>query len=187
MPSNWLSIDTGFPTFRGDESPKEQVKALHDYMYQLREGLQYSLQNLTAENFNKAAWEKMTTEQKNEVTLEMKKVYNQLSEISQTVASMSAQVSGLLRLSGTVKELSKQTEDNAEGIRKNTGRIETAEKNLREVTEYLKGLDGIFQIGEDGTVTIGAEGRTIHIRGSVFINDVPQGTGGVNEAATNEV
>ena len=33
MPSNWLYIDSNFPTFTGEESLKEQVTTIQNYMY----------------------------------------------------------------------------------------------------------------------------------------------------------
>ena len=35
MPSNWLYIDSNFPTFTGDENLKEQVTTIQNYMYML--------------------------------------------------------------------------------------------------------------------------------------------------------
>ena len=71
MPSNWLSIDSNFPSFTGEESPEQQIRALHNYLFQLREGLQYSLQNLTADNFNATALQNLSDAQKNEVTTQL--------------------------------------------------------------------------------------------------------------------
>ena len=62
MPSNFLDIDTNFPTFTGEEPEKEQIQALTNYLYQLRESLQYSLQNLSKSNFNATALNDLTSE-----------------------------------------------------------------------------------------------------------------------------
>ena len=43
MPSNWLYIDSNFPTFTGEESLKEQVTTIQNYMYMLVEQLRYTL------------------------------------------------------------------------------------------------------------------------------------------------
>lgn len=43
------------PVFREEESLKEQVRALYDYIYSLHEQLRYILTNLTEENWNPAA------------------------------------------------------------------------------------------------------------------------------------
>lgn len=52
MPNNWSIVDATFPTFRGDESPKEQIASLVDYMKVLTEQLKYSLDNLGTNNWN---------------------------------------------------------------------------------------------------------------------------------------
>lgn len=62
MPSNLLAIDADFPTFTGEEPEKEQIQELTNYLYQLRESLQYSLQNLSKSNFNAAALNDLTSE-----------------------------------------------------------------------------------------------------------------------------
>ena len=65
MPSNWLYIDSNFPTFTGDENLKEQVTTIQNYMYMLVEQLRYTLHNLDLSNMNEAAvddWENAITE-----------------------------------------------------------------------------------------------------------------------------
>lgn len=55
MPSNWLYIDTNFPTFTGGESTEEKIGTIQNYMYMLVEQLRYSLRNLDLGNMNQAA------------------------------------------------------------------------------------------------------------------------------------
>ena len=43
------------PVMREEDSPKEQIRQLLDYIYKLHEQLRYILSNLTEENFNKEA------------------------------------------------------------------------------------------------------------------------------------
>ena len=65
MPSNWLYIDSNFPTFTGEESLKEQVTTIQNYMCMLVEQLRYTLHNLDLSNMNGAAvdeWENAITE-----------------------------------------------------------------------------------------------------------------------------
>ena len=65
MPSNWLYIDSNFPTFTGEENLKEQVTTIQNYMYMLVEQLRYTLHNLDLSNMNEAAvddWENAITE-----------------------------------------------------------------------------------------------------------------------------
>ena len=55
MPSNWLYIDSNFPTFTGEESVKEQVTTIQNYLYMMVEQLRYTLHNLDLSNMNQAA------------------------------------------------------------------------------------------------------------------------------------
>lgn len=52
MPSNWLYVDTNFPTFTGEESANKKIETIQNYMYLLVEQMRYSLRNLDASNFN---------------------------------------------------------------------------------------------------------------------------------------
>lgn len=49
------------PALREEDSPKEQIRQLWDYIYKLHEQLRYILTNLTEENFNREALEAMLT------------------------------------------------------------------------------------------------------------------------------
>lgn len=55
MPSNWLYVDTNFPTFTGEESPNEKISTIQNYMYMLLEQLRYTLHNLDTSNMNQTA------------------------------------------------------------------------------------------------------------------------------------
>ena len=263
MPSNWLSIDSNFPSFTGEESPEQQIRALHNYLFQLREGLQYSLQNLTADNFNTAALQNMTDAQKNEVTLQLEKVYTMLNQMAAQIDNLSGRVSGTENLSGRVttaegeitslKGRVKLTEENIEDLADRTtaaeggieglkdrmgtaesevtslkgratitegnvedlaGRVKaleddqtledlqeavTGEGGLQERTKALEdavtGEDGLqeqmtateqdlkklsdtVQVADDGSVTVGSEGKPLHLVGQVYINGVLYEQGG---------
>lgn len=185
MPSNWLTIDTNFPTFTGEESAEQQIRELHNYMFQLREGLQYTLQNLTAENFNAAALRDLTDGQKNELTEQLQQVYGLLSKLSSEVDSLNGRISGTEDLAGRVDSTEKKMEslegradqladglEDLEGAVAGEGglteRVEAAEKEQRKVSD-------IVQIAEDGSVTLGAEDRELRLIGRVYINGVLYG------------
>lgn len=55
MASNWLYIDTNFPTFTGEESTEEKVTTIQNYMFMLVEQLRYTLHNLDLSNMNETA------------------------------------------------------------------------------------------------------------------------------------
>lgn len=130
MPSNWLSIDSNFPSFTGEESPEQQIRALHNYLFQLREGLQYSLQNLTSDNFNAAALKDLTDAQKTEVTDMLEKVYNTLNQMSAEIDSLSGRVTGAENLSGRMSA----AEGEITGLK---GRVTLAEGNLEDMGDRV--------------------------------------------------
>ena len=88
MPSNWLYIDSNFPTFTGEESLKEQVTTIQNYMYMLVEQLRYTLHNLDLSNMNEAAvddWENAITEP----------IYAYLEDDDQRITQLSITAAGL--------------------------------------------------------------------------------------------
>lgn len=254
MPSNWLTIDTNFPTFTGEESAEQQIRALHNYMFQLREGLQYTLQNLTAENFNATALQNLTDSQKSELTDQLQQVYGLLNQLSSEIDSLSGRVAGSENLSGRmttaeneisslkgrmtvaernidnlgtrttdtegkVTDLQERMQDaetdigdlrgratiaegniealgtrvkdledavsGEDGLQAKTQALEdavTGEGGLTERTEAaekeLQKISGAVQVAEDGSATVGSEGKALHLVGEVYINGVLYGQGG---------
>lgn len=246
MPSNWLSIDSNFPSFTGEESPEQQIRALHNYLFQLREGLQYSLQNLTADNFNATALQNLSDAQKNEVTTQLQKVYTLLNQMAAEIDSLSGRVSGTENLSGrmttaegeitALKGRTKLTEENIEDLADRTtaaetdiddlqdrmktaesdigslkGRATITEGNVEDLAGRVKQLEddqtlddlqeavtgegglqeqmdttkqelekisGAVQVADDGSVTVGSEGKPLRLVGQVYINGVLYEQGG---------
>ena len=200
MPSNWLPIDNGFPSFTGEEPAEQQIKALHNYLYQLREGLQYSLRNLTTENFNATALDKASQEQKDALQEELNKVYNQLNQLKSLCDSMSARLSNLeskvadanAEIDG-IKDRLADAEDGAEALGEWILKVETdvseleqksaslqesvsGDGGLTERTDALEGkvekLEGVAQVAADGSATVGAAGKDLHLVGNIYINGV---------------
>ena len=52
MPSNWLYIDTNFPTFTKEQSTDEKVTSIQNYVYMLVEQMRWTLNHLDWSNFN---------------------------------------------------------------------------------------------------------------------------------------
>ena len=93
MPSNWLYIDSNFPTFTGEESLKEQVTTIQNYMYMLVEQLRYTLHNLDLSNMNEAAvddWENAITEP---IYAYLEDDDERITQLSITAAGLSARMS----------------------------------------------------------------------------------------------
>lgn len=60
MPSNMLDTDVGFPRFTGMETEEDKIAQILNYLFMLREQLQYTLSHLGVENFNDASLESLT-------------------------------------------------------------------------------------------------------------------------------
>jgi chromosome segregation ATPase len=198
-----MAIDTDFPSFTGEETPAQQIRALHNYLFQLREGLKYSLQNLTTENFNAAALQSLSDAQKNEVTKQLEKVYSELNKLTTEVDRLKNRFSeaegkivslddnvGLLsgRISVTadaVGDLQKKTSDNMADIQSlkdsaasTDSKVAELSNDILEVKKDLQKVAGIVQVAEDGTITLGAEGKVINLVGQIYINGELIGQGG---------
>lgn len=200
MPSNWLTIDNGFPSFTGEEPAEQQIKALHNYLYQLREGLQYSLRNLTTENFNATALDKVSKEQKDALQVELNKVYNQLNQLRGLCDSMSARLSNLESKVGDanteidgIKDRLVDVEDGAEALGEWVLEVEqdtaTQGQQIADLEEAVNGADGVkakaenldnrvekiesvTQVSADGSTTVGTQGKDLRLVGNIYINGV---------------
>lgn len=178
MPSNWLSIDSNFPSFTGEETPEQQIRALHNYLFQLREGLQYSLQNLTADNFNAAALQNLSDAQKNEVTAQLQKVYTLLNQMTGEIDSLSGRVSGTEKLSGrmttaegeieVLKDRAALTEENIEGLADWTAETQTDIDKLRE---RIDTAEPEIELLKDRTATIQENAESLASRVELLEND----------------
>lgn len=151
MPSNWLYIDTNFPTFTGEESANEKINTIQNYMYMLVEQLRYSLHNLDLRNMNQTAvkqYESYLTEP----------IYAKIEDTDGNVADLQVTAKGLAgritdaegNINGlqiTAKGLSAQI-SNAQGdittlqatARGLSSRISNAEGNITTLTATANGL-----------------------------------------------
>lgn len=156
MPSNWQSIDMNFPSFTGEETAKEQIRALHNYLFQLRQGLQYSLQNLGIKNFNAAGLKELNDAQKQEVSV-------LLQGVTATINALSGEVNNL---AGRIRDTDKMAGQIAD-IEEWTG---AAEAQLQQLEDRLSELEKILRVDADGNITIGAAGKIINIVGNIHFN-----------------
>lgn len=154
MPSNILSFDNGFPTFTGQESPQQQIAALHNYLFQVREGLRYSLSNLGKNNFNPKELEQMSEEQKTQMEQLLSQVYNQLNGISKQLGSLTETV-------------------NSHGTA-----IGGLAQQMEQAGESLEKLGQVLQVAEDGSAALGSEGKRLDLIGEIYINGVLYEQGG---------
>lgn len=93
MPSNFLYIDTNFPTFTGEESTKEQIDSMLNYLFILVEQLRYSLANLDASNFNAKGLSDISESSTKDLTEQVVSMQAQINQTNQTVARLAIRVS----------------------------------------------------------------------------------------------
>lgn len=195
MPSGLFSFDNNFPTFTGEESPQQQIRALHNYLFQVRESLQYSLQNLSEENFNPQALQSLTDKSKQDVEDMLAALRNQVSQLSSAVANLSARVDAEDNLAGRVSMLAEDVaavsqrislleEDNAAKWQRFADLEATVSgeggllERMTAAEAAIAALMGAVQVAEDGEVTVGQEGTALHLIGIVDINGTPAQQGG---------
>lgn len=176
MPSGLFTLDSDLPNLTGKETPQEQIRKLWNYLVQMRQGLLYALRNLSAENFSTSALQQLTDGAKVEVSEKLDLMQAALSQLSSKVDSISGRVSSVEGLTSRVNELAETDNMLAE-------EIAGLQEAFWELRGSIVGADGILQrqeraeqilaliaLGEDGTVTIGAEGMPLQLVGQVYIN-----------------
>lgn len=166
MPSSIPTLEDQFPTLRGDEGPKEMFAAIVNYLFVMKESLEYTLANLSADNWNTNAWNEMTDEAKQPVQ-QLAQVVNSLSsKMTQLVIS----VNDLHRDMGSTKDRVTALEKRADAADDVvTGLLEMA----LELTQRLEKVENNIQVDESGAITIGKENTPLQLVGEVSINGTP--------------
>ena len=145
MPSNWLYIDTMFPSFTGEEDLEEKVTTIQDYIFVLVEQLRYTLHNLDLSNMNAAAvdqWEETITEP---LYVRIEGAEGQITQLAITQDGMAGQISDA---EGNITAL----QATAQGL--NT-RITSAEGNITSLQATASGLSATVanQAGQISSLT----------------------------------
>lgn len=171
MGSNWLSIDNNFPTFTGQESLREQVRLLHDFIPILIEGLKYQLNNLDGTNWNAKAKERFQKETTEELEDAMDTTDAEVARLIRSLEGLTQDMDQILRQIASLGEdvgwLEERTEDLAE-------RTEDLEERQDSMSADLDELQQLVRVLEDGSIQIGTEGVALRLTGTVYINDVAQ-------------
>lgn len=173
MGSNWKSIDNNFPTFLGNENLREQVRLLHDFLPLLIESLKYQLNNLDSSNWNTKAKEQFQSDTTKELEDAMDTTDTAVAELIREAETIQAQVDRLIRRMNTLEADYDWQEQEMERIRQE-------QELIQDLTEdnagQLDALAGFLTVNEDGTITIGGEGKTVHLAGTVYLNGSALGT-----------
>lgn len=130
MPSNWLYIDTNFPTFTGEESANEKINTIQNYMYMLVEQLRYSLRNLDLGNMNQTAVKQYEAYLTEPIYARIEDTDGNVTQLQATAQGLSAQISNA---QGDITSL----QATARGL---SGRISDAEGNITSLQATAQGL-----------------------------------------------
>ena len=130
MPSNWLYIDTNFPSFTQKESDGEKIETMQDYLFMLVEQLRYTLRNLDLKNMNKAAMNGFLQNIREPIYAKIEDTNKNVNELSITAQGMSARISSA---EGSITQLGVT----ADGL---AARIGDAEGNITQLQATAKGL-----------------------------------------------
>ncbi len=115
MPSNWLYIDTNFPTFTGEEETEEKVSSIQNYLFMLVEQLRYSLRNLDMKNMNQAAVERFTGTITEPIYGRIEDAEGNITQLGITAQGLAAKISdaegNIASLQVTATQLASQISD----------------------------------------------------------------------------
>lgn len=179
MPHPWAMVDSCFPTFTGEESPREQTRQIVEYMMLLTEALKYQLDNLDTNNWNTAALGAFQSDTTQNVEQQAATLGSGFVTIANELMDLMERVAALESLPGRIRE-------NEEDIAALQKRIQEAEDKLsvqeEQIDHVLSEVDGLDQdlsrvmlnhkTDEEGNATLGREGKELHLVGKVYINGV---------------
>lgn len=166
MPSNWLYIDTNFPSFTQKESDGEKIETMQDYLFMLVEQLRYTLRNLDLKNMNKAAMNGFLQNIREPIYAKIEDTNKNVNELSITAQGLSARISNaegsITQLGATANGLSARISSNegsitnltadVNGIRTQvSGKIGTSEAQTL-IDQSLDGITLAATSGESGTI-----------------------------------
>lgn len=110
MPSNWLYIDTNFPSFTQKESASDKIETMQDYLFMLVEQLRYTLHNLDLSNMNKAAADGFVKQITDPIYGEIKDAEGNITQVALVAEGLAARIGdaegNITQLQATAKGLS---------------------------------------------------------------------------------
>lgn len=169
MPSNWLYIDTNFPTFTGEEETEEKVSSIQNYLFMLVEQLRYSLHNLDLKNMNPAAVERFTGTITEPIYGRIEDAEGNITQLGITAQGLAAKISdaegNIASLQVTATHLASQISD-ANG---NISQLQqTASSIMTTVSNQAGQISSLWQTATGIQTTVSNQaGQISEIRQSV--------------------
>ncbi len=134
MPKDFLALDTGFPSFTGQETVGQKVDQLYNYTYMLLENLRYCLRNLGPENFNGQALGEITDP-----------IYARIRDAEGNTAQLALTAQALAVRIGDTEGNVSALQQTAQGL---TSAVETANGNISALQQTAEGLTSRVQSAE---------------------------------------
>ncbi len=174
MAGSFINIDTGFPTFTGNESERERTAKMLNYLRQLVDELKYTLNNLEEKNFNRTALDRILEDGTEDLREQVATLAAQLQQTNSNVASLSNRVGNLEGLPARMTA----AEDSISGmqldIQTNTGAIADNAYAIGLLSQAMAQLMNAISVDASGNATIGGTGKRVDLNGDVYINGTPQ-------------
>lgn len=123
MPSNWLYIDTNFPSFTQKESASDKIETMQDYLFMLVEQLRYTLHNLDLSNMNKTA----TDEFVKQIT---DPIYGEIKDAEGNITQVALMAEGLAARIGDAEGNITQLQATAKGLQASVSNLNGSVTNL---------------------------------------------------------
>lgn len=166
MPSNWLYIDTNFPSFTQKESVNDKVETMQDYLFMLVEQLRYTLHNLDLSNMNKTAADEFVKQITDPIYGEIKDAEGNITQVALVAEGLETRIGdaegNITQLQATAKGLSASVSNlngsvtnltaDVNGIRAQvSGKIGASEAQTL-IDQSLDGITLSATSGESGTI-----------------------------------
>lgn len=124
MPSNWLYIDTNFPSFTQKESDGEKIETMQDYLFMLVEQLRYTLHNLDLSNMNKTAADEFVKQITNPI-------YGEIKDAEGNITQVALMAEGLAARIGDAEGNITQLQATAKGLQASISNLDGAITNIK--------------------------------------------------------
>ena len=190
MALDWTIIESSFPVFREEDSPKETARKLYDYMFRLKEQMKYTLQNLDTGHWNQEAlktFKKDTTRELDEKVKEQGEELGRLDgakaeqkDMADTQDKVTYLEGGANKTAASIKSLEEEVsrhQVDIDSLADAEQLIEWLMGEVDELSQRIERMERAVQAGEE-SVCIGREGVPLYLVGQVYINGVAVEEGG---------
>lgn len=182
MPSNWLYIDTNFPSFTQKESVNDKVETMQDYLFMLVEQLRYTLHNLDLSNMNKTATDEFVKQITDPIYGEIKDAEGNITQVALVAEGLAARIGdaegNITQLQATAKGLQASVSNldgaitnikaDVNGIRATVSTKIDATQAQSIFDQSAQGFTLAATSGENGTIfTLNYNGAQIASTGSI--------------------